>query len=609
MIKAWRRPILAVCALGCTLFLAGCGDSENSDELIVHRHALDGSPSSLDPEHSSTLYANHLVLNIYDTLYAYQYLARPYQLKPNLAVDLPEVSDDGLTYTIRMKPGTRFADDKAFSDGQGREVTAHDVVYSLLRHFDPASQSQGSWLWQGLFQGMDEWAQSGADYDTPPAGLQAVDNTTLQIRLNKPYPQFVHTLALGFAGIVPREAVELYGHEFGVRPVGSGPFELMRFNSVKAVLEPNPYFRQEPVSLSAEGYDPATQSEYGLEAIDGRSPPFIDRLEFHFVVEDTARWSSMLKGDEIDYARIPAIHFEDVLAQRQPIEIKPEIDERFHVLPFVEPGFVRTDFNMADPAVGYHPDAQQNERNKALRCALVKAFDWQTRNDVLYYGIAKLFPGVIPPVTPEYDPNMSQESLQHDPSGAQALLSEYGWNAENLPALEYGFMNSVTNRQYYEQMRSFFEGIGYPREKVEALVFPSFGDLNQAARESRVMLYFSGWNMDYPDAQNTMQLYYGPNRAPGANTANYQNPEYDRLYEQASVMQASPERTELYRQMNQMLVDDCVSITGLTRTMLLMWNKDMVYMPDRSFAAGYSLRYVDRRRGDNTAESSGAQQH
>lgn len=585
-------------AIGCSLTLWGCGDGETLPAGKVYRHALDGVPNSLDPAHASTLYANHLVLNLYDTLYAYQYLARPYQLKPNLARSMPEVSADGLTYRIALKTGVRFIDDPVFADGQGRELVAADVVYSLLRHFDPATRSQGAWLWQDRIEGMAEWIAAGANYSQPPSGLRALDGHTLEVRLTQPYPQFVHTLALGFSSVVPREAVDAYGQEFAIHPVGSGPFRLERFNAVKAVMLPNPHFRQEAFDLAAEGYDPATQAEYGLEQLQGRSPPFVDRLEIHFISEDSTRWNALLKGDEIDYARVPALHFDDLLASRQPITIQPEISADFHVLPFAESGFVRTDFNMADPAIGVHPDPQQNQRNHALRCALIKAFDWQTRNDAFYYGIGQVFPGVIPPATPEFDPDFPRDSLMFDLDGARALLSASGWTADNLPALEYGYMNSVVNQQYFEQLRAFLEALGYPRDKVVAKIFPSFGELNQAARDGQLMLYFSGWNLDYPDAQNTMQLYYGPYKAPGANTANYQNPEYDRLYEQAALMQPGPQRTELYQQMNRMVVDDCVSISGLARTLLLAWSKDVVILPDRSFLGGYTLRYADVKMTD-----------
>ena len=115
----------------------------------------DGVPRSLDPAQASSIYAKMLAVNLYDTLYRYQYLARPYQLAPNLAEGMPQLSADGLIYTIRIKPGVRFIDDPAFPEGKGRTVTAEDFVYSIKRHFDPAMRAQGGWLWQGRIVGLD----------------------------------------------------------------------------------------------------------------------------------------------------------------------------------------------------------------------------------------------------------------------------------------------------------------------------------------------------------------------------------------------------------------------------------------------------------------------
>ena len=230
---------------------------------------MDQAPSSLDPVQAANVYANHVALNAYDTLFAYKYLARPYQLKPNLARAFPEISPDGLTYTFRIKQGVSFIDDEAFTDGKGREVIAEDFVYSIKRHFDPATRPQGAWLWQGRIAGLDEWKIAGSDYDAEISGFRALDRYTIQITLTRPYPQLVDTLAMGYAAIVPREAVEHYGKEFAVRPVGSGPFRVVSYDTAQINFERNPNYRQEPVDIHAEGFDPETQSAFGVERIHG----------------------------------------------------------------------------------------------------------------------------------------------------------------------------------------------------------------------------------------------------------------------------------------------------------------------------------------------------
>ena len=257
-LKSHAGALAAVLAL----LLAACGsetaERDRAPTYSIYRHAMDGAPSSLDPAQASNIYAKFLVVNLFDTLYRYKYLARPYELVPNLAEGMPQVSADGLIYTIRIKPGVHFIDEPSFPDGIGRAVRAKDFVYSIKRQFDPATRAQGSWLWQGRIVGLDEWKANGSDYGKEVPGLRALDERTLQIQLITPFPQLTHTLAEGYSAVVPEEAVRLYGQEFGVHPVGSGPYRLLSFDSARAVLVRNGRFREEPFSLAAEGYDPAT---------------------------------------------------------------------------------------------------------------------------------------------------------------------------------------------------------------------------------------------------------------------------------------------------------------------------------------------------------------
>jgi ABC-type transport system substrate-binding protein len=591
------RKSLALSVAVSILFACG-GDGTfdqgaNQNGLKVYRHSMDSAPTSLDPVQSSNIYANYVVLNAYDTLYAYKYLARPYALKPSLAVDFPEVSEDGLVYTIRIKEGVFFADDPAFPDGTGREVTAADFVYSIKRHFDASSRSQGAWLWQGRIAGLDDWKEAGSDFTEEVSGLRALDRYTIQITLTRPYPQLVYTLAMGFSAIVPNDAVEYYGKEFAINPVGSGPFRLVSYDTARIVMEANPNYRREPVDIYYEGYDPDTQAASGVVAIHGRSPPFVDRLEIDFINETSARWNSFTKGDEVQFSTIPNEQVGRVLESTDPVTLKPEFAEKYHMYTGLEAGFVYSAFNMDFPEFGYNPDPAREERNKALRCAIIKAVSWDQRNESFYFGLGQPFPGIIVPVVPEYDPDLSQESITRDVEGAKRLLRENGWTPETLPELLYGTTSSVNSRLFYEQFRAWLKEIGYPADKVVLKQYATFGDIVRAWAESRLPFVSKGWGLDYPDAENTLQLFYGPNASPGSNDANYRNPEYDRLFEEASVMLPSPERTALYQQMNQMLIDDCIAITGMTRMRIYLWHKDVIAVPDRDIVGGFFLKYVD----------------
>ncbi|MEZ5564154.1 MAG: ABC transporter substrate-binding protein [Gammaproteobacteria bacterium] len=363
-------------ALGLLCTLSACtGDADrgaNRPTVKTFRYAMDQAPTTLDPVQAANLYANTVILNTYDTLYAYKYLARPYQLKPNLAADFPTVSPDGLRYTIRLKKGVHFVDDPCFPGGKGREVVAEDFIYSLKRQFDPKNQPQGAWFWQGRIAGLDEWKAAGSDYSRPVSGLRAVDDHTLEIRLTRPYPQLPDTFAQGYSAVVPHEAVQKYGKGLGVHPVGSGPFKLISYDTARVVMVRNPNYRQEPVDLAAEGYDPATQAFSGVEAIAGRSPPFVDRLEINFINEPSAAWASFTKGDEIQFTSLPVEQVDRVLASKRPVKLRPEYAARYNVRAGLEAGFVFTAFNMSFPEIGYNADPEGATAQQGLRCAIIK---------------------------------------------------------------------------------------------------------------------------------------------------------------------------------------------------------------------------------------------
>ena len=590
MLKKYKTILLLM-----LFVLVGCGQAPDTQEGVstkIYRHGMDGAPGSLDPAQAASTYANFIVINLYDTLYRYKYLARPYQLQANLAAAMPDVSPDGLTITIPIRKGVYFIDDPAFEEALGREVTAHDFIYSIKRHFDPDTRAQGAWIWQNRIEGLDQWKTEGSDYDSEVSGLLALDDHTIQITLTKPFPQFVHTLTQGYAAIVPREAVEKYGQMLASHPVGSGPFKLVSRDGARAILVKNPGFRQEPFDLASEGFDPASQSGLGLENLQGKTPPFIDQLEFEFVSEGAARWNALSSG-EIHFIKVPVSQFDSILSGRDPLTLNPQYSDLYEFEASPESGFIYTNFNMADERIGYHPDPEQNDRNRALRCAMVKAFDWKKNSEIFFYDIGQVFPGIIPPSVPEYDPMGDQSYIQHDLQGARDLLEANGWTPDTLPTLEYGLTHGVTERQAFEQFRDFMMTAGYPADKIRPMVFATYGDFQRAYSQGKVPLINSSWTMDYPDAENLMQLYYGPNAAPGSNSASYNNPDYNRLYETAATMTESPERTAIYREMNQILMSDCVAVTGISRTLLFLWDKKFTMKPDRSFLGGYFMRFVD----------------
>src|SRR5687767_6984682 len=164
------RHFLAL-ALAATALAAHAADPNK-----VFRYAFEIAETSFDPPRVSDLYSNIVNGAMFDAPLNYDYLARPSKLKPNTAVGLPEVSADGLTYTIRIKPGIYFADDPVFK-GRKRELVAADYVYSMKRVLDPKLRSSQIAELEPHVLGAEEKVSRSRkgekfDYDAPFEGIK-----------------------------------------------------------------------------------------------------------------------------------------------------------------------------------------------------------------------------------------------------------------------------------------------------------------------------------------------------------------------------------------------------------------------------------------------------
>jgi len=590
-----RLSCLAVLIL---VVLLACGGEPSSSavegpEVVrVYRHVLDGVPGSLDPAHADSIYSATLVVNLFDTLYRYKYLARSYELTPNLAAAMPELLNDGLTYEIRLRPAARFMDSEVFPGGHGRAVTAADVVYSLARHFDPATRSRGRWLWRGRIRGLNAPLQ--VDSRVPAIeGLEVIDDHTLRIHLRSPFAQLPMTLATALSAIVPHEAVAFYGPAFGRNPVGSGPFALRTINESRAVLEKNPEFRDERVNLADEGYSAERHGSLRIEHIDGRSVPLLDRLEIEFIAEPTVRWTSFIAPDGTDFVMVPPDLSSSVLQSTEPIVFSESLRSDYFTHSAPEAGLVFFGFNLAGRAIGDRGDLPSQEQNRALRCAIRDAFDWGAFNRLFHHGLGRVFSGVIPPQLPGFSNAADRASIPYGPTAGRDRIERAGLAPEDLPTLIYGRFSSVEQRRIFDLFRAKLLTIGFPPDRLQVRSFPNFGAYSQAIAEGQLDVFLLGWTLAYPDPQYILQLFYGPNAAPGINGFNYASERYDRLFEQAGHFADGAERNQLYRRLNQMIIDDCVVIGSLSRTRLFVWKKHVRMLPDRDLNSGFFLRFVD----------------
>jgi ABC-type transport system substrate-binding protein len=500
---------------------------------------------TLDPAQVSDLYSNYATALAYEGLLEYHYLKRPYELIPALAEAMPTVSKDGLTYTFKIKPGILFADHEAMPGGKGREVKAKDFVYSFLRVADPRNEAGNFWIFEGRIKGFDEWREAqkklaATNFDTAPEGLKAVDDYTLQIQLTRPYPQLLFVLAMPQTFVVPREAVEKLGKDFGGTTVGTGPFKLARWmRPTRLSFVKNPSFRGQPYPTEGEESDKTN----GNLADAGKTLPFVDGVELHVFVENQPMWLNLISG-ALDVARVTKDNFNQAM---DPVTstILPDLAAKgMSAHKFPQPEISYEAFNMDDPVI--------KKGGANLRKAISLALDKRKSIELFFNNQAILGQSPVPPDFAGYDPNFKNPYAEYDVEKAKEYLAKAGFPGGKGLKLAYETTQGTDSRQQAEKLQADLAKIGV---NIQINV-NSFPELTEKINKGRAQMWGIAWGADYPDAENFFQLLYCKNKAPGPNGANYCNPAYDKLYEKMAAMQDSPERRKIIRQMQDLFVQD-----------------------------------------------------
>ena len=303
--ERFQHFLSQIALLACSLcFIPNATAQADPDKVL--RWAFEIAETGFDPAQVSDWYSSYVFYNIFDAPLTYDYLARPLKLKPNLLEAMPEVSADGLTYTLRFRKGIYFADDPAFN-GQKRELVAADLVFSMKRLFDNKTRSPNLQFLDGKIAGMEKLKQRQRDtgkfdYDMPIEGFELVDRYTLKIRLAAPDYNFNYMLAYkSTCGVLAREVVERYGNDIAAHPVGTGAYKLESWKrSSRTVLVANPNYREEYWDADPPADNAEMQATY--KRMKGKRLPMIGRIEFYVIEETQPRWLSFrnMQHDYID---------------------------------------------------------------------------------------------------------------------------------------------------------------------------------------------------------------------------------------------------------------------------------------------------------------------
>ena len=538
----------------CIVYVAMCSialSAHAADLNKVIRDVFPAAETGFDPAASNDLYSGTIGQAIFDTLFTYDYLARPSKLAPLAAESLPQITDNGKTYTIKLRKGIVFAPDPAFG-GKKRELVAEDVVYSLKRLADPKLRSPWVFLVEGKFVGLDEEIaaakQSGKfDYDKKLPGMEVVDKYTLKLRLKDTDYNLSYVLAHEPTAIVAREVIEKYGESDGramANPVGSGPYRLAQWvRGSKIVLEANPEYRGFAWDFTSK--DPADQKL--IAQMKGKKMPQVGRVEISIIEEDQARWLAF-QNRELDI-----MNMEGPLAPQALVEdkLKPELAAKgIRLDRIVDPEISYVYWNLQDPVVG-----GLAKEKVALRRAMAMSYNVAQDIKVIRNGQAVEARYPIPPGVVGHVPDW-KSSVKYDPASANALLDKFGYKkgADGFRTQPDGKPLVVTlfsrpdslGRQQDELWKASLDGIGVKMDVHK----DKFAELLKMEKKCQVMSRPAAWIADYPDGDNFMQLLYGPNTG-ASNGGCAKIPAYDALYARTARMPPGPERDKLYQEMTR----------------------------------------------------------
>lgn len=494
-----------------TIVVAGCfsGDENANDKRKVFKYNEMAGITSLDPAAARSFENIWVVNQLYNGLVQ---MNDSLQIEPSVAKSW-NISGDGLVYTFFLKNNVFFTDNNCFERGKGRKVTAGDFVYSFTRLLDATVSSATS-----LLSCVDTAGQKG---------FEAINDSTLVIRLSKPFMPFLGILTMKYFSVIPEEAVTLYGDDFRRNPVGTGPFQLKVWEEGSKM-----------VMIKNENY---------FEFEGGQRLPYLDAVSISFIKDRETSFMNFLQGKLDMVSGIDAINTIEVLTEEG--ALKDEYKGKFQLQ--AQP-YLKTDY--LGFLIDEKLDVVKNSplKLKAIRKAINYGFDRQKMVKYLRrnLGIAATS-GFIPSGLPSFDAEKIK-GYTYEPDKVRELLNAAGYpDGKGLPEIWL-----ATSEQYLELAEYIQSQLSEFGIKVRIDVQKA-SMLSQSVADAKVNFFRKSWIADYPDEENFLSLFYSKNWSPGGfNYTHYHNPEFDALYEKSHGEQNAALRKSYYQRMDQLLIED-----------------------------------------------------
>ncbi|MGZ3789934.1 MAG: ABC transporter substrate-binding protein [Bacteriovorax sp.] len=525
------------------LLLFSCTKKEEGRTNKSLRMALTSEVSTLDPVNSYDNVSGLVIYNVYEQLYEYHYLNRPYELRPLLAESMPLIENQGKRYVIKLKKDVRYHDHPAFN-GKMRTVKAEDFITQFKRLSYAPLNSTGWWIIDGIVAGVNDFKKTvGNDFNkfktTPIKGVTAPDDYTLVIDLLQPSPQFIYKLAMSFISPVPLEVVEYEKNDLSIHPVGTGPFFLKKIDPAKEIVlaKFNNYH---------ESFYPAEGDRYansrGLLKDSGEKIPFIDSIVFKIIKDNSVRYELFVKN-ELDFIVLPQEFYSQVFDDVGNLKEKiKSTDIRLQTMPTLTYWWLA--FNMRDPLLG---------KNLNLRKAIAHAIDMNKYIQLFTNNTGQKANSILPPGILGYDPS-STLPYDFNRETAKDFLAKAGYpGGKNLPEIVYD--TRAESKISNDQADFFKEELSKIGIKVK-IVKNNFKQYLEKSRTGHLQFFQDGWTLDYPDAENIFQLLVSANYPPGPNASFYTNKEFNQMYDRLSKLPDGDEKRKLIVKMEKAVNED-----------------------------------------------------
>ncbi len=502
--------------------LIACGNQSSSDKTIgkkIFRYNESAGITSLDPAFSRNIENIWACNNLYNGLV---------QMDDELNIEACiannwEISEDGKTYTFYLKDNIYFHDHELFKDGKGRKVVANDFVYSFNRIIDSKVASPGAWVFNNL----------AFDEQHKYSPFEAINDSTLKIYLNQPFPPFLGILTMQYCSVVPHEIVDYYKNDYSSNPVGTGAFKFKMWDEGNKM-----------VFVKNENYFEKDKA--------GNSLPYLDAVAITFIKDEEIEFLKFLNG-ELDFVSGREGSYKEEIFTADG-ELKAKYNNKITMLtnPYLNTEYLGILVNDELDIVANSP-----LKKKLVRQAINYGFNREQMIAYLRKNIGTpAHSGFIPKGLPSYNED-EVKGYTYNPEKAKELLYAAGFpNGKNLPEITlFTTMGYVDLCEFIQHQLS---EIGI-KVKVEILQATTHREL---VARSKLNFFRKSWIADYPDAENYLALFYSKNFTPhGPNYTQFKNYEFDKLYEKAIAEVNDSIRYDYYRAMDRILIEEAPVVT------------------------------------------------